>query len=315
LKPIGILEQVELVRLRLHLEFDEDCLLPPGFALQLRRELLHAGRMVLNREAFRQLFEPSLPDDSLALRLFQRPAPAFILKAGTTAEKWVHAGDAWQMEFLFIGRGISYIADFIRVIQQLGQVGIARGQGRFVLVAASTVGAAGDVAEFCQSVRGTSLESPQLLPLAWLVDTTSRAASWRIDLATPARLVSHGKPLFRPDFVALFPFILRRVGAMLCHWGGINFELDPQPLMAAAASVKVVDNRLYWEDWKSLQRSAGMEALGGISGSLTFAGTEIDDILWVLSLGALLHIGKGAAYGSGEYRLTAQGNCESAVAR
>jgi len=294
--------------LRLHIEFDEDCLLPAGFALQLRRELLQAGRMVLSREAFLHLFEPSLPDDSLILRLFQRPAPAFVLKVGTTADKRVHHGDEWQLEVLFVGKGIASIADFIRVIRQLGQVGIFRGMGRYILVAASTIGASGDVVEFGQSVRGTTAESLQLLPLSWLVETTGGATSWRFEMVTPARLVSHGKPLFRPDFVSLFPFILRRVGAMLTHWGGINQVMDPQPFLAAAAAVSARDNQLYWEDWKSFQTNSGMEPIGGVSGSLILSGAAIEDILWVLTLGALLHIGKGAAYGSGEYRLTAQAN-------
>lgn len=304
----GILDQVELVRLRLHFEFDEDCLLPSGFALQLRRELLQAGRMVLSRDAYLRLFEPSLPDDALTLRLFQRPAPAFVLKAGTTADKRVHPGDEWQMEVLFVGKGISSISDFIRVVRQLGQVGIFRGMGRYILVAASTIGASGDVVEFGQSVQGTTAESLQLIPLSWLVETTGGATSWCFEMVTPARLVSHGKPLFRPDFVSLFPFVLRRVGAMLTHWGEINQVMDPQPFLAAAAAVKILDNQLYWDDWKAFQANSGMEPVGGVSGSLVLAGAAIDDILWVLRLGALLHIGKGAAYGSGEYRLTAQAN-------
>lgn len=304
-----MLEQVAVVRLRLHLEFDEDCLLPPGFALQLRRELLRAGRLILGRDVFARLFEPPLPTDAAAVRRFQRPSPAFVLKAGTTAGKTACAGDDWQVEVIFVGTGISFIHEFIRVFQQVGQSGICQGRGRYTLIAASSLGASGEAMEFIFTGRdGDGSQPLQLLPLAWQVESFSGGGSWSIEMMTPARLVSQGKPLFHPTFRTFFPFILRRVGAMLWHWGGGHYEIDPHPLLAAAARVEVVENNLFWQDWKAAAGGAGEESLGGISGSLVVFGPALDDLFWVLSLGALLHIGKGAAYGVGEYRLTPQRN-------
>jgi len=308
LNPTGILEQVDVVRLRLHLEFDAESVLPPGFSLQLRRELLQVGRLLLDRESFCRLFEPSLPADPMAIRRFQRPAPAFILKAGTMEEKIVCSGEDWQMEVLFVGDGIPFIPDFIRVVQQLGQNGLYQGRGRFVLIAASSLGVSGEVAELSLTSRAGTAQVPHMFPLAWLVETTRGAGNWRLEMMTPARLVSHGKPLFHPDLPQLFPYILRRVGAMLWHWGGCTNEIDPQPLLAAAARVVVPDNRLFWQDWKPLPGIPGVGGLGGISGTMVLSGPALDDIFWILGLGAVLHVGKGAAYGAGEYRLTGAEN-------
>lgn len=305
LSTAGMLDQVDVVRLRLHLEFDEDCHLPPGFALQLRRELLRAGRLILGRDVFARLFEPSLPADAFAVRRFQRPAPTFVLRVGTTEGKTVCAGDDWQVEVIFVGTGISFIPEFIRVFQHVGQSGIYQGRGRYMLIAVSSLGASGEAMEFISTGRdGDGSQPLQLIPLAWQVESSSGGRSWRIEMITPARLVSQGKPLFHPTFKTCFPFILRRVGAMLWHWGGCDYEIDPQPFLAAAARVEVIENKLYWHDWKAATGGAGEEPLGGISGSMVVSGPALDELFWVLSLGALLHIGKGAAYGAGEYRLT-----------
>jgi hypothetical protein len=299
-----ILAQVDVVRLRLHLEFDEDCLRPPGFALHLRRELIQAGRMILERDVLRSLFEPALPEDAAVVRRYQRPAPAFVIKAESTAGKSVSAGDEWPLDVLFVGTGVTFIPDFIRVFQQLGQTGIAQGRGRFVVVATSSLGASGEATEIRMTGRDRVPQELQPIPLAWLVESTRGVKNLRFELMTPARLVSHGKPLFHPAFTALFPFILRRIGAMLSHWGDGSFEMDPQPYLAAADRVEVVVNRLHWQDWRPFPGVSGEEALGGISGSLVVSGSALDDIYWILGLGALLHMGKGAAYGAGQYRLT-----------
>ncbi|TFH50040.1 MAG: CRISPR system precrRNA processing endoribonuclease RAMP protein Cas6, partial [Methanothrix sp.] len=303
--PAEILSQIDMVRLRMHIEFEEDCDLPPGFALQLRRELLQAGRKVLDRDRYCRLFEPVAANDSMTVQRFQRPAPAFVLKADSMQGKNVFIGQEWQMEILFIGSGIPLIPDFIRAFQQMGQSGIFRDLGRFNVVAVSSIGASGEVAEISISGRGSAA---QVLPLNWLVDRMGNFGNLRLEVVTPARLVSHGKPLFHPDFLHLFPFILRRVGAMLWHWGGVEHEIDPHPLLSAATQVEVLENYLNWEDWKAIPEVRGMEALGGIAGSLLLTGSALMDLHWVLSLGSLLNIGKGAAYGAGEYVLTSTGN-------
>lgn len=301
----SFLNQVEFALLRLTLEFQSEAQLPPGFMLRLRRELYQIGRQVHTLQRFNELFAPPLPTDPLLLRGWQKPAPAFVFQPELTSkETLVTAGDELLLPLVLLGRGTPLLSDLLRVFDALGRSGICNGQGPFDLVQVATLDAGGE--ERCLWRRGERrIElAPNLIEASWWLEQRPVGERCRLSWRTPARLMHAGKPLFRPDFATVLPFLLRRVGAVLGYWCGVDKGYDYGQLQAAGSRLDVLEQALCWRDWRALDSSRdGKQPLGGVCGHLLLSGCDLPALAWVLHFGTLLNVGKGAAYGCGQYCL------------
>ena len=294
-------ERIEFVRATLVLEFREPFTFTETVLPNLRGELRRAARGAgLMPEQFAALFDPPVSADPYAQRRYQRPGPAFILQPPARLPRELAAGEAIELPLLLLGRGARQLASLCRVWLALGERGIDRGQGRFTLNKVL----AEDLADNRTPIW--SLASAAPLPLVvtradWWLDGLPMAERIRLTIHTPARLLANGRPLFRPGWESLFPFLLRRVGSMVhAHCEQELFD-DPTPLLDAARRVEVLGGRLRWRDWRVLEDEEGEESreLGGVVGRLDLGGEGLAELLWLLRLASLLNLGKGASYGAG----------------
>ena len=293
------LDQIEFCRLRLRLDFLGPCRLPEETLPRLRRDLHRAGRSVLDEVAFSGLFDPSLAADPVAQRRFQRPGPPFILAPAPELPGTFGAGDGLPLTVTLWGDGVRRLDDFLAVMAAVGQLGLGQGEGRFAI---GTV-AAEDPAGALQSWRGKDHTGLPITSAAWWLARQPVADLWKLEMLSPARLISKGRPLFRPRFPQLFRFILRRLTSLSFAHCGLEIVTDAGELLAAADGVEVRVNHLAWKDWRSLDAESGPVDLGGVTGDLCFANPWDEDLLAVLQLGSLLNLGKGASFASGAYRL------------
>jgi hypothetical protein len=272
----------------------------------MRRDLLTAARPCLDAsggERFTRLFEPPLPTDPDALRRYQKPGPPFALLPDPVSAGDHEPGDRIELNVTFWGLGTQLIGDFAEVLQALGRHGLHRGEGRFELAGITAEDAAGNRCRLWPAGRTLLRLAPPVNEIGWWLERSGCGSSVLLEFITPARLISAGRPLFRPAFRQLFPFILRRVTSVLYACCGSEAVGDPAPLLAAAAQVRETDNRLAWRDWRSLDGEDRSQELGGLVGSVRLEGAALEELCWVLSLGTLLNLGKGAAWGAGRYRL------------
>jgi hypothetical protein len=311
------LKGVEFSLVRFQLEIQESCQLSREDVLRLRRGLRQAaGHVLVGRdgvsraesERFAALFDPPLSADPIALRRYQRPAPPFAILPGEGPKGGYEAGDLFELPVVFWGKGVHSLGDFARTLQVLGRLGLRRGEGLFEMTGIAAVDSAGNQRNIWREKQDLNRLAPPLCDALWWLETAAPSGlALRIEFVTPARLLSCGKPLFRASFVRLFPFILRRVTSMIYAHCGLEIATDPHPLLAAAERVIELENRLEWEDWRNLEGEGKSQDFGGIGGSLKLGGEAIAEILWVLNLGSLLNLGKGAAFGAGHYRLRPEG--------
>lgn len=304
------LQQVDMVRLVFHLRILGYADLPPLAFLRLRRELRLAWQSLqgeippVTYHTLDQLLSPAEATEPRIRKQFKKPAPGFILVPDPDLQGLVEPQQRILLPAIFIGRTIRDIPLFVRLLQQLGRCGLCQGAGQFYLeeiVQQQDAGAtnicwtAGDAPEKMQ---------PQISDLAWwLQGRVQPVGRLRLDLVTPARLLHQGRPLFKCDFQTLFPHILRRVTAVAAWHAGIELVNDPGALLAAAARIHCSKASLYWQDWRSLTGEQGSQDLGGLLGSLELEGAALSELHWLLQLGSLLQVGKGASYGAGRYRI------------
>lgn len=301
-----ILRKAEWIRVLFHLEFQEPYNLTPETALRLRRDLREAAKLTFTgRDAsqrFHALFDPPLTPDLAALRRYQRPGPPFVIFP--PAPRKFGEGDVLELEVLFWGVGMNLLPDFALALEALGQIGWHRGKGRFELAAVEGRDAAGASRTLWKQGCAPFSFAPPVLDGGWWLETAAPCnPPLELTFVTPARLLAEERPLFRPTFARIFPFLLRRVTSILHACCGIEVVDDPAPLLGAAAQVKESASTLAWSDWRTLRGEEGKQDLGGVTGSLCLDGAALEGILWVLALATMVNVGKGASFGAGHLRL------------
>ena len=210
------MQQADYTLLRYQLRFEEDFLLPAYALLRLRRELSRVLKGSLNDKwnhaEFRHLLQPALPTDPVLLRRVQQPAPGFVLRIEQLQSHMFLAGDLLPLPVCFFARGMLLVEPFTRLLEALGSIGLCGNAGRFQLES---------IEDDTDRIAHKKLWRAGPFQIAATISDLTRqlegpsVSTLRFELLTPARLLIKSRPLFQPQFVEIFPFILRRVTGML----------------------------------------------------------------------------------------------------
>ncbi len=129
----------------------------------------------------------------------------------------------------------------------------------------------------------------------------------RLRLLTPTRLVERAH-LVKPEdfrFRSLFQRLMDRLEALsraFCDTP-LLFD-DPKGLIAAAEEVRVVENRLRWEELRSYSSRRQAESpTSGLMGYVTLQAQDWSPFWPYLVWGQFTHVGKDAVKGNGMYRI------------
>lgn len=300
-----LLSHAEFARLHFECRMGEAIGIDISTILRLRRRLRSAAQEVVSgkNEIFKQLFEPPLSDDPVALKRYQKGAPAFVIVPSSIRLTDYSAGDLFSLEVRLFGNIAHYVPVLIELFVALGKAGLRLDAGKFTLERVLASDAGGNATEVWHRSGAAALYNVPRLDLGWWLEGQPQSCrELELQFNTPARLLIHGRPMFNPDMDKLFPFILRRVTAMLYIHCGI--EMDPLEFELASAlkGWRCVENNLYWYDWRHLYSEYGRsKPVGGVCGNLRMQGDDSSSLLSVIQLGSLLNLGKNAAYGAGNY--------------
>lgn len=302
------LRELEFACIHFELEFQESTRLPATAFLRLRREMLQAVRFAEaagDGEEWRAILEPPLPSDPVVRKRVQKPGPGFVIRGVPVQARQFEIGDSFELTVHFWGRASQQLEGFANILKMLGRNGLSHGEGLFEIASIEAEDAIGQ--RSLLAGPGEELAEPALplIDVPWLLDSYDSASAVALELrfVTPARLLSRGRPLFRPCFADIFPFILRRITSISqahCDCEALN---EAAALIESAGRVDETQNALQWADWRRLEGPGLSQDIGGVSGSIRIEGPQLGEIAWVLLLGSLMQIGKGAAYGAGRYEL------------
>jgi hypothetical protein len=302
------LHEVDIVKACFALDFVSQCTVRPADFIRLAGLLRTSGRQMLdpdNELAVRQwetLFHPAPSTDPVARRRFQKPAPALVMTMPVMQETSIDTGERLEYEVLFIGAGISLIPLFLGHLIYLGTLGLVPGGGHFQV--AEVYSKANGQPEKPAWRRNDPLDSITcaVQPLNWLIGRERVPDRLTLSFETPVRLMVDGKPLRKPRFRQVFPFMLRRVTSMLFAHAGVEILDEPSNLFDSVNQVNETETRLGWSDWRKIAGQQGL-VVGGFTGEMVLTGQAIGDIYWVLAVASLFGIGKNATYGAGCFNL------------
>lgn len=302
------LKQVEFLRIYLHLRLVDELESPYPAMLQLRRELI--GALNLYREsggaaessALQQILMPAFPADSSLVRQVGKAAPALVLSPDISVAESFQAGHLLILPVVLIGPALHQYRALIRLFELLGEQGFYKGQGHFNVEMVEAEDASG-LKTLIQSATDLVDVSVPICDLSWWLEGWPPPFGEQcLSCVSPVRLMRRGKPLFKASFADLFPYVLRRVSSLLACYGSVDIGADAGYLMRRAEEVETVENRLRWRDWRRLENLQGGQNLGGLGGHLIVSGEALAELAWIIQLGSLFNIGKGAAFGAGQYR-------------
>jgi len=303
------LQNAEFVRLALDFILLESIDLPPWSWLQTRRECKAViAEQVGDDGGFRDLIEPGPSADSMVARQWPVSPPAFVLHP--PADVCYPAGARVRIFVSLFGDGIGQAVTLCRLLARVAERGFFHRLGQARLVAVATVDL--QAAELPLPLETFCAADLPRQSLAWWLEAQTEAEALGWNWQSPGRMLVKGRPLFKPTWAEVVSLLRRRVACMLslcCH---VDLERELETAQEAAGLLHC-HGRFRWRDWRSLQGEAESIALGGVWGNLTISGEDLFDAHWLLALGSLFNLGKGAAFGAGAYNLQCLSSAETPV--
>lgn len=312
-----VLKSFRVARFELALRALDPIKLPPhagstlrgGFGRAFRRigcaaSALGAEQCSLgDRCPYHYIFETPVPAGSPILaRVGTAPRP-FVIEPPLDTNGTYEPGARITVGLILIGRSIDYLPYFIYTFEQLGDTGLGPGRGRYRVDSVASVPVAGPSTVIYDSSRRQLAVDVPPFGVDELPQGPKDCASITLTFLTPTRLIHNGKNATPVDFHVFFRNVLRRVNFLNHFHCGGELRDDAMDLIAAARAVRTVDVHLQWQEWDRYSaRQDQRVPMGGFVGRIVYSG-DISAVWPWLRFGESVHVGKGATFGLGRYRL------------
>lgn len=311
---------LRLVKCRVEVEARDTLRLPPYKGSCLRGALGHALKRVActcngtgpvtaddaSGCVYHYLFEPVAPQRAGGPRGILHVPQPFVLDPPLDAKTEYAPGELMAFEFILIGRAVPCLPHMLAAFELMGIHGLGKGKGRFNISSLWKLNAADeaaplDLGRFSTDEAGGDLITAQGIetsaPCPYFLDAVT------LEFQTPTRLKSNSHLCDSPEFHTVYRNLARRLSLLsFFHCGG-EWKDSIAAEIKLADRVRLVRHRLDWMDWRRYSSRQEKEMyLGGFVGRLGFRG-ELAPFWPYLVMGSHLHIGKGATFGLGKYRL------------
>lgn len=252
---------------------------------------------------YHYVFETLVPPGSAILGTVPTAPRPFVLQPPVAPPAVYETGERISVGLVLIGRAIDYLPYFVDAFDHLGRIGVGRGRGRFHLERVTTLAGDGTERTVYDGAR-RQLEA-EATPLgAYDAPSLPGGTALTVEFLTPTRLRHDGRGAAPEAFHVLFRNVLRRVNFLnYFHCGGELLN-DASDLIETASAIETMETRLTYHTWERYSaRQDQRVPMGGFTGSATYGGDLAPFWPW-LALGEWVHVGKGATFGLGRYRIS-----------
>lgn len=237
----------------------------------------------------------------------QSPPHPLILEPPVERKGFYAPGEELSLKAVLIGKAINYLTYILLAVQRMGQAGVGRDRGKFVLDRVEAVDLKGRETIYSDNepLLSTSLPQIRWQDIVDQVFSLGNVESITLEFITPVRLKKSGGLVDGKgvDFTLVMAALLRRISRLNRYYCETDERLDFEDLMGTAERVTIADSDLRWYDWTrySAAQLRTMK-LGGLLGYITFTG-DLLPFLPYLILGSHIHIGKNTVFGLGKYEV------------
>ncbi|MCK9406454.1 MAG: CRISPR system precrRNA processing endoribonuclease RAMP protein Cas6 [Methanothrix sp.] len=220
------------------------------------------------------------------------------------------AGSANDFRFTLIGQGVEYLPYFLLALRNLGESGMSQGYrlgyGKYCIESVDSIGFGTR-----NNIFSGDTVFNRAIPLSYQ-EMLKGSAEHRGDLVvrflTPAQIKEDDRFTAAPSFRGLISRLLFRANA-LAEFYGSGMLYDNEQVLAilgacrlvsiAGANTKEVRAKRYFHKQKMKKLSIPPFFVGEI----TYRGEFSREVMALLELGRLIHVGKMATFGNGMYEV------------
>lgn len=262
--------------------------------------------LLRSRCAYPYVFETPPPPDTSRLRKYPFAPHPFVLTP-PPGNRTYAPGEHFSAELVLVGRGMLYLPYFIYTLSKLGQKGLGRERGQYILREVLACTEEGTRVSIYTAESQQLQEHYPILRGDLFTGDGIEKQTLRLRFITPTRIKYQGHYQYDLPFHVLIRTLLRRLSLLTYFHCGIELELDFQGLITRSMAIETVQSSLQWiEQPRYSTRQQTAMSLGGILGEVTYQG-NFREFLSLLRLGVYLHVGKTTSFGHGKYRIEEEG--------
>ena len=314
---IGRFEFIVKPKDKLYLPIYKGSTLRGGFGHSLRRVIcVTKGKeckdcLLKQKCIYSSIFETPPPKNTTKLRKYPYAPHPFVIEPPLEEKREYKEDNEFSFNLILIGKAIDYLPYFIFAFDKLGELGLGRGKGKYLLKEVRSINGNSNSAHPIYTGEDKILkDSYSLISGKDILEECKKYYHKRgltLNFVTPARLKYQEHFIKNLEFHILIRNLLRRISLLSYFHCDKELQIDFKALIEKAKSVKRTSNNLSWYDWQrySARQNTKM-LLGGFIGKVTFAfdGIEPEQFLPLILLGKYIHVGKGTGFGLGKYEIS-----------
>ncbi|RJR05526.1 CRISPR system precrRNA processing endoribonuclease RAMP protein Cas6 [Candidatus Parcubacteria bacterium] len=252
------------------------------------------------------VFETLPPSDTRIMRKYKAAPHPFVIEPPLEKRTGYTPEHEINFNLVLIGRAMEYLPYFIYAFEEIGEIGIGKGRGKYSLKTVKAL--TNDKLPYSiiydsNSKTIKSFEcSPQIISFPDCQVSDNKHLS--LTFLTPMRISYNNALTANPEFHILVRNLLRRLSLIAYFHCDVDMtQWDFRGIIEMAKEVRVKQNSLRWFDWErySARQDTRMK-LGGFIGDIIFEG-NINPFMSLIRVGELIHVGKGTTFGLGKYEV------------
>ncbi|MBI4277855.1 MAG: CRISPR system precrRNA processing endoribonuclease RAMP protein Cas6 [Armatimonadetes bacterium] len=247
------------------------------------------------------IFNTRLPPDAPALRTYDEIPRPFVIAAPPAGSRQYPAGSEVAFDLTLIGRARQFFPHFVVTLREVD--GLGRGRRAVRLRRIDVVHPLTGESRSVYTVEQNLVHSHDVSLSLRDCSTVPAEVPRRIHFLTQTRLKHGGAIVRRPEFHVVFRALLRRLSSLSLFHCENRLDVDYKGLIEQAKAVRLVADETRWIEWARFSARQGRRMTwGGFAGAATYEG-DLRPFWPYLVFGQWTHVGKGATFGLGQYRL------------
>lgn len=227
------------------------------------------------------------------------PRP-FVLEPPLSRRRHYLKDERMYLRLTLIGKAIDYLPYFVYCFDRMGKEGIGQDHGRYTIESVAAIDLSGEKHVVYRGENQQLTNGYSTIDLSAFTPTLQPQVT--LNFLTPAQIKTDNRTQYEPDFTTLLKNILRRYKSLQYYHGkGDNTRIAID--WAAAEHIETVFSDTEERHFKRFSnRQKRPVRLDGFVGNITYRGDLAPFMPW-LKIGEYLHVGKGAVFGMGWYRI------------